>query len=212
MISAVKNDGTIGDSAKRQFGSAVRSQRQSMGLTQDALAIRMTELGCPMTQTTVAKIERGDRPTPVSEAAVFAYIFGVSIGSLLPSVDEESEEVAHKAELIAESRKLVRSITTEQHVLKNAAQRTLTAQGELRRLAVALGFDEAVGQMSGFGTLEKSIYYSLSLTDPVETTRKAVEDYQSSAKSWSNSSRVRLVLEVKDAQERASHGEHSETP
>lgn len=84
---------TLADVARYKFGVAIRVQRTARGLTQEVLAKKMSEYGIPTTQTTIAKIERGDRPTPISEAAVIAHIFDLPLAGLLPT-DPVSEQIA----------------------------------------------------------------------------------------------------------------------
>lgn len=84
----------LGELAKTAFGSAVRSFRIASDWTQEDLARMLTAKGVKATQTMVAKIERGDRPTPVSEAAVIAGIFGIPIQSLFP-LDRSSATASH---------------------------------------------------------------------------------------------------------------------
>lgn len=82
-------DESIADLARRTFGESVRKYRLANDWTQDALAKAITANGVNATQTMVAKIERGDRPTSISEAAVIAATFGIPVQSLLP-LDRES--------------------------------------------------------------------------------------------------------------------------
>ncbi|MFP3600116.1 helix-turn-helix domain-containing protein, partial [Chryseobacterium sp. SIMBA_029] len=72
-------DMTLADAVRIRFGAAVRATRGSRGLTQEALAGRVSDFGINMTQTMIAKLERGDRPTPISEAAVIARILDVPL-------------------------------------------------------------------------------------------------------------------------------------
>lgn len=67
------------------FGNAVRDARQRKGWTQLALAEQLKRRGTSFTQTMVAKVERGARPTPVEEAALFADVLEVPIGELFVS-------------------------------------------------------------------------------------------------------------------------------
>lgn len=59
------------------FGNKVRQWRQARNWSQEDLADRLREQGFDMHQTTVAKIERGNRPLRVAEAAAIATIFRV---------------------------------------------------------------------------------------------------------------------------------------
>lgn len=58
----------------------------------------MTDLGLPMHQTTVAKIETGSRPTSIREAEALSVIFGMDMVSLL--VDADPELAAARLEVV----------------------------------------------------------------------------------------------------------------
>lgn len=103
--------------AKMSFGNAVKTFRLANNWTQDDLARNLTAKGVRASQTIVAKIERGDRPTPITEAAVLAAVFGIPIQSLFP-MDKSSAsgsflgglltELNHKLSLLDSSRDAVR--------------------------------------------------------------------------------------------------------
>jgi transcriptional regulator with XRE-family HTH domain len=65
------------------FGRRLRYLREEAGLTQRQLADVMREAGYKMHQTTVAKIEAGERAVPVDEAAQFADALGIDLTQLL---------------------------------------------------------------------------------------------------------------------------------
>ena len=89
----------LADLARRTFGESVRKFRLANQWTQDGLARSLTANGINATQTMVAKIERGDRPTSISEAAVLAATFGVPVQALLP-LDRESAAASHLGSLL----------------------------------------------------------------------------------------------------------------
>ena len=90
---------SIADLARRTFGESVKKYRLANDWTQDALARAITANGVNATQTMIAKIERGDRPTSISEAAVIAATFGTPVQSLLP-LDRESATASHLGALL----------------------------------------------------------------------------------------------------------------
>lgn len=89
----------LADLAKRTFGESVRRYRLANQWTQEGLAKALTANGINATQTMVAKIERGDRPTSIGEAAVIAASFGIPVQSLLP-LDRESATASHLGSLL----------------------------------------------------------------------------------------------------------------
>ncbi|WP_426226260.1 helix-turn-helix transcriptional regulator [Pseudarthrobacter sp. DSP2-3-2b1] len=90
----------VADLARRTFGESVRKYRLANEWTQEGLAKAVTANGVNATQTMIAKIERGDRPTSISEAAVIAATFGCPVQALLP-LDRESATQSHLGALLS---------------------------------------------------------------------------------------------------------------
>ena len=65
------------------FARRLRLLREAARLTQRQLADRMTQAGCRMLQTTVSKVEAGERPVSVGEAATFAAVLGTGVSALV---------------------------------------------------------------------------------------------------------------------------------
>jgi transcriptional regulator with XRE-family HTH domain len=87
----------VGNIWERLFGGRVKDLRAARGWTQEDLAQRMTAAGHAMHQTTVAKLEGGNRPTTVGEASTIASIFGIPIGALFETY--EAQDYAELATL-----------------------------------------------------------------------------------------------------------------
>lgn len=91
------------ENIEKRLGSVVRSLRLAAGLTQENLARQLTAEGLPTRQNTVAKLENGLRPTPVSELAALATIFNLSLAELSdaisPSAMDEKAIAAARVEL-----------------------------------------------------------------------------------------------------------------
>lgn len=64
------------------YGQKVRQLRTERGWTQAQLAERLNELGWPIHQTTVAKLEAGARPIRIAEADALAVAFGLPMEAL----------------------------------------------------------------------------------------------------------------------------------
>jgi len=60
----------------------IKDAREARNQSQADVARRMTEVGCKMHQTAVAKIEAGERRVALDEAITFAQVFGVSLAFL----------------------------------------------------------------------------------------------------------------------------------
>lgn len=85
-----QEDGSTSINAR--FGEAVRRSREALEWTQGDLANRLSKvLGKPVAQSTVARLEKGSRPTPLNEVFALAAVLGVSVQSLLPSPDPFDE-------------------------------------------------------------------------------------------------------------------------
>lgn len=78
---------------REAFGARVRRLRRERGWSQNELRRRLAPLGWRVGQTTITKLENGDRPTPVEEAWALALVFGVTWDHLmapLPTAPEPS--------------------------------------------------------------------------------------------------------------------------
>ena len=90
------------DPRREELGNYIRSIREEKNLTQTQLAERMAEaLGTGIYQTTVGRIENGDRALSLSEAAVLADTLNVPISSLASMASPTTPETrrqnyAHK--------------------------------------------------------------------------------------------------------------------
>lgn len=65
------------------FGDHLRRMRAEAGLTQQQLSDKMAEAGIPMWQSTVAKIEAGQRQVSIGEAVRFAAALGIGLSELI---------------------------------------------------------------------------------------------------------------------------------
>lgn len=87
------------------FARRLRALREVAQLTQRQLADQMTVAGYRMHQTTIAKIEAGDRPVVIGEAVCFASIIGVDLADLVkepvPVEPVDDAELAKAMELLA---------------------------------------------------------------------------------------------------------------
>ena len=82
------------------FAQCLRAAREAAGLTQQQLAGHLTRLGYSMRQTTISKIEAGQRPVWLGEAVALADAVGASLAELvvpLPAPGELAEAIAERA-------------------------------------------------------------------------------------------------------------------
>jgi transcriptional regulator with XRE-family HTH domain len=76
------------------FARRVRALRRAKDLSQEELANRMTELGIPMGQNTVARIENAARALPLDEALAFAVVLRAPLFHLLSPAPNELLQLA----------------------------------------------------------------------------------------------------------------------
>jgi transcriptional regulator with XRE-family HTH domain len=91
----------------------VAALRESRGLSYEALANLMTDVGCAMQGTAIYRIEKGTPPRRVTldETVAFAKVFGLSLDQLLTPIElieqrrakELIDELDHVTELLAET-------------------------------------------------------------------------------------------------------------
>lgn len=87
-----------------RIGSNLRNERRRCGFTAQEFADKCTELGYPISRSTVAKIESGrKRDIPVQEVLVFAKVLDVAPPDLLFDLRTPLEEVWVLPKLIATS-------------------------------------------------------------------------------------------------------------
>lgn len=71
------------------FRASMRSLREERGWTQADLARELTESGWSgVYQTTISRMEKGERPIRIGEARGIARVFGVTVGLMIVPADE----------------------------------------------------------------------------------------------------------------------------
>lgn len=111
-VSGVDDDTKRGGpGAEEMLGRNMRRRREDLGLSQGAFAERMADRGFKWMQTTVYKVELGQRSVRLEEAVAIAGILGVrlddligsdfALGEALDALDaatRQSQEAAHALE------------------------------------------------------------------------------------------------------------------
>ena len=64
-------------------GERIKELRQTLGISQNDLAVKLQLVGLGITQKTISRIETGDRVVPDYELKYFAEALGVSVGFVL---------------------------------------------------------------------------------------------------------------------------------
>lgn len=87
------------------FGENLRRLREEREISQSGLAREMAEKGFAFHQTTISRIEAGERPVRLAEAIALASIVGTDIGSLTlpPSVATSAMSLREQRERVSEA-------------------------------------------------------------------------------------------------------------
>ncbi|OBK07266.1 helix-turn-helix domain-containing protein [Mycolicibacterium conceptionense] len=138
---------------ERLFAANVKRIRQARGLSQQDIADLLTEQGFPVHQTAVAKLETGQRPLRVAEAAAIAAALDIPPLSVFygPAEDDQLEELqrelmrAQKALDAAESKlgDAGFGYTRRYREVREAAAKVIAARSEARIEAEESGWAEA---------------------------------------------------------------------
>lgn len=64
-------------------GERIKELRQTLGISQNDLAVKLQLVGLGITQKTISRLETGDRVVPDYELKYFAEALGVSVSFLL---------------------------------------------------------------------------------------------------------------------------------
>lgn len=87
------------DDIDRSIGAIIQRLRESAGISQAGLAKQLSADGLRWTQGTLSRVENGERPIKLSEAAVLARRLRVSVSGLLPGEDMTSFSIASFSDL-----------------------------------------------------------------------------------------------------------------
>jgi transcriptional regulator with XRE-family HTH domain len=110
--------GAIGD----RFSRLAREAREARSWTQSTLAKKMTEGGCPMHWTTIAKIEKGERSVRIDEASVLADLLGTSVDAMLGRPTDDADLLWAISKLSSSAHKMINEIASLQRRLRADAQ------------------------------------------------------------------------------------------
>ena len=125
--------------AETRAGQRVRELRQERGWSQTDLARRLGAYGFDLTQTTVAKLERGARPIRLNEVAALADIFGVPVSDLVGGDEGMLVNEHEQAALIRRRLHFEARITDAEQKLEEAKQRQEMAARQVAQLNQILG-------------------------------------------------------------------------
>lgn len=124
--------------AEALLAERLRALRDAAEMTQGQLAERMTQLGFSMHQTAIAKIERGQRPVRLNEAAGLAAALRVPVTDLLTDAENTPESEALSLELLsAASQRL--ELTHRHEAIQAQLDVLIEQEQELARRLTVIG-------------------------------------------------------------------------
>jgi transcriptional regulator with XRE-family HTH domain len=111
----------------KRVGANVRQYRLARGMSQADLAAQLTVRDFPFHQQAILKVEKGTRPLKVEEVSAISDIFGIGMGALLQSDDEEARQtlsrmLQHVNRLEMEIDELNRQLVSKTRMLEGARQ------------------------------------------------------------------------------------------
>lgn len=117
------NETAASQQISQHLGEAVRAAREASGRNQAQLAQDLgRELRKDVTPTTITRLEKGKRPTPITEVYALAKVLGVSLSTLLPPAEPLAQLMApfqFERELLALRKE---QLEAEQEVTKSRWQ------------------------------------------------------------------------------------------
>ena len=147
------------------FGRNLRAARLHERLTQEQLADALSEVGFPMHQSTVAKIEAGSRSASISEVVALSGILDVPIDALVRKGDEAGpsarmDHLAAMLDVIADEAAAVSS--DEERIRREANDASAQLAEAMRRL------DECRAQLKRLADMRAAIVSDMAelLSDP----------------------------------------------
>jgi transcriptional regulator with XRE-family HTH domain len=121
--------------AEDHLAQRIAAERDARGWTNDGLAKRMTDAGCPMTGSAIFKIEKMEprRRIVVDELVTFAKVFGIPLEELLLAPEVAASKEATRLVLRwSEAAKAADPLIEAQNVAADAIYDYITAHPDAR--------------------------------------------------------------------------------
>lgn len=163
------------------FAENLRDAREKAGLSQDALASIMSDLGYAFRQQTITRIEGGERRVEVGEAFALARSVGTSVEALMrpAGVARDGLRILDAVRRVHQVQQAVRKVydsynaeRRDLEALVNRAERSGHAKGVAREIALgrrALSSTEAMP--AGFVTAVDAAIRTLVHDEPLGSPR-----------------------------------------
>lgn len=135
--------------AEDHLAARIEFERQERGWSPAGLASRLTQVGCPMTQSSIWKIENGEprRRITLDEAVAFAQVFDVELRDLLlpPEIAASKEALR----LWAEHQRATRRFLVEREKLEEIEEQLVSLVDSAARDAVLESLSAQYGEDAG---------------------------------------------------------------
>jgi transcriptional regulator with XRE-family HTH domain len=136
-----------GGEPERVLAAQVRAFREKLGMTQEQVAREMSARGPVMRQSTIAKIEAGQRPVRVNEAVMLAAILHCDLAALLtdPGQRDRRDDLAAARDAERELLGLVLQAVQklEEHRAAHVTAGHALREAEIRAEALQIRYTEA---------------------------------------------------------------------
>jgi transcriptional regulator with XRE-family HTH domain len=145
-----------GGEPERTLAAQARAYREKLGMTQAEVARQMSDRGAVMHQTTIAKIEAGQRPVRVNEAVLLAGILHATLADLLtaPGQPEKRGAAARDAERELLGQLLLAERRLEEHRAVRASAENAVAEAVRVVEAFRLRYEEALYRAEALAAAE----------------------------------------------------------
>lgn len=149
---------------RKHVARNVQRLRKADGLSQEALAAKVTEAGLPMNLKTLSRIERGDRGIDVEDLTALARALGTSPSFLLSDPDERLEQEGRalvdaweqaKHRRHEELRNLEAEITRRWSSMREYAAQSADRRQAIERVLVRSMGDDEVGRPMGEALVQR---------------------------------------------------------
>ncbi|MFF0770920.1 helix-turn-helix domain-containing protein [Nonomuraea wenchangensis] len=175
------------------FAANMRAVRQQRGWSQHELGTRLVEAGMSLHQSTIARIESGQRPVRLNEAVAMARALGVGLADLLAPMSDSPE--SRKTAL----RKEIEDLAAERRAIHDhlGAARAFEQEARLREAELRHALEEAAmsrnEQMRLVSRYQSRLYFIEK--ELMDRQAQLTETEMRDAERLSNPDRIEKILQ-----------------
>ncbi|EFV14742.1 helix-turn-helix transcriptional regulator [Segniliparus rugosus] len=171
----------MADDQDQNFARQVQQLREEQGLTQGALARKLRERGLAFHQTTVQRLESGERPAKLGEAFVIAEVLGSTVEAMIstPKATVEAKVQASLEQVRRASRLLLLTVRGPWEAWQEAAANAATTWEEGQADLIS---ELPKGELTSTRMPPDTLFEFLSLNPTRDLFAKAMERMEQCAK------------------------------